>query len=97
MLLFRLCLEIGCPHPDYLRQYLNGRQIGEWIAYANVEPFGMQHHETLHGIRCALFANAHKRENDTAARITDFMPSYEEPEPDWKAIRAAIRAAKGLD
>lgn len=30
---FRLCLEIGCEHPDYLLARLTSRQVAEWWAY----------------------------------------------------------------
>jgi hypothetical protein len=39
-LLFRLCLAIGCPHPDYLETILTHRQLGEWQTFAEIEPWG---------------------------------------------------------
>lgn len=37
---FRLCLHLGCPHPDYLLELLTGEQFDEWLAFAAIEPFG---------------------------------------------------------
>ncbi len=35
-----MALALGYPHPDYLLPYLTSRQLREWIAYNNIEPFG---------------------------------------------------------
>ena len=40
--LFRLCLHLGFPHPDYLEKWLNPRQLREWLAWSEIEPFGDQ-------------------------------------------------------
>jgi hypothetical protein len=37
--MFRLCRELGYPHPDYLGRYLNRRQLDEWAAFERIEPF----------------------------------------------------------
>lgn len=87
---------MGAAHPDELRKRLNSRQIAEWIAYANIEPFGSQHDELLHGIRCALFAAAHRSEGSEPPQITDFMPSYETPQMTEEEIIRNIRAWKGM-
>ena len=37
---FRLCLALGCPHPDYLLEKITLKQLYEWQMYASLEPFG---------------------------------------------------------
>jgi len=36
---FRLCRELGFPHPDFLDIVLNFRQLKEWAAFERLEPF----------------------------------------------------------
>ncbi len=33
MLAFRLCLELGVEHPDYLLERLTANQLTEWMGY----------------------------------------------------------------
>lgn len=83
-------------HPDELRKSLTSRQIAEWIAYANIEPFGSQHEELLHGIRCLLFAAANHKEGTEEPRLYDFCPSIEEPEMTPEEIMRNVKAWKEL-
>jgi len=41
---------LGYAHPDYLVKYLTSRQIAEWIAYFQIEPFGPHAEELRLGI-----------------------------------------------
>lgn len=84
----------GAAHPDELRKRLNSRQIAEWIAYASIEPFGAQHDEVLHGIRCLLFASANRAENSSEPSLYDFCPSIDEPEMTPEEILRNVRAWK---
>lgn len=40
MFSFRLSLALGCPHPDFLLAQISSRQLAEWMAYYQVEPWG---------------------------------------------------------
>jgi hypothetical protein len=33
-------LELGCPHPDFLRRRLTVEQLNDWADYFRREPFG---------------------------------------------------------
>ena len=37
---FRLCLALGCTHPDYLLEMLSPDQLDEWMAFDRMEPIG---------------------------------------------------------
>ena len=40
MLSYRLCLALGCLHPDYLSKRLSARQFLGWQVYDSLEPIG---------------------------------------------------------
>ena len=86
----------GAAHPDELRKRLSSRQIAEWIAYANIEPFGAPHEELLHGIRCLLFAAANHKDGTQEPTIYDFCPSLDEPEMTPEQIARNIQEWKAL-
>ena len=74
---------MGCYHPDYLTQYLTASQIGEWIAYAELEPFGAVHESKLIGQVCATIANFSQMEvkdEDTGKRKY-WLPDEFVPDP----------------
>jgi len=96
--LFRLCLKLGIPHPDYLRGKINSRQIAEWIAFFNIEPFGTLHEELLAGQICSTVVNSRpfRKEGSNDVLATDFMPSYV-PEPEsWNIIRENVQLWKDI-
>ena len=98
LLLFRLCLQLGIPHPRYLLRQLNSRDVAEWIAYANIEPFGAPQDELLHGMRCAIAVNGnpYRRDGEPPAEVTDFMPSHEPVPQSPDSIMSAVREWKEL-
>ncbi len=72
--MFRMCLLVGCPHPDYLLTQLTSRQVSEWVEYFNLEPFGEDRADWRIAQLCALFANANRdREKTRAFEVRDFM------------------------
>lgn len=57
-LAFRLCLALGCPHPDYLLELLDGDQLADWAEYYSVEPWGFEAHDSWNGILATLIARS---------------------------------------
>ncbi|HEV3416655.1 MAG TPA: hypothetical protein VG056_07580 [Pirellulales bacterium] len=65
---FRLCLALGCPHPDHLPLYAD--QFAEWREYYQLEPFGDDWRQT------ALLAFISARKGGARhCTIEDFMPT----------------------
>jgi len=71
---------MGQPTPRHLLEHLNSRDIGEWIAYYSIEPFGSMHNEHMTGIIASQIYNAHRGKDQPAADETDFMPHYQASE-----------------
>lgn len=80
--MFRLCLALGYPHPDYLLRMLTSRQITEWLAYYDLEPWGETRADLRAGIVASTLANCHRdpKQRPEAYRAVDFMPYRERPE-----------------
>jgi hypothetical protein len=74
-MLYRLCLAVGCYHPDHLKRKLTSHQIADWLAYSEIEPFGMAYQELLHGVAVSNIVNSNGAKPPTRAK--DFMPSHD--------------------
>lgn len=74
--MFRLALALGFPHPDYLEKILTSKQVGEWMAFAALEPFGERNRDLSVAILTAQFSNANRDTNKRPSPFTpfDFMP-----------------------
>lgn len=88
LFLFRLALHLGCPHPDYLLQYLTASQINDWFNYNNIEPFGEFRKELRHGQLMALNANINRDSEKRPEPFTafDFMNYCERPEKEERLL-----------
>lgn len=65
---------MGYPHPDYLLELLDSRQISEWMAYYAIEPFGQYPEYLRAGIIAATIANVHQGKKGRRFTAEDFMP-----------------------
>ena len=71
---FKLCLALGCVHPDELLARLTSRQFAEWKAYDSLEPFGDRAAFLRSGIVAATFANVYRKKGAPPIRPEKFMP-----------------------
>jgi len=60
-------------------EQLSARELTEWQAYAELEPFGFWRDHYHFGFLCALLANINRRKGSPPAAPGDFMPFYEKP------------------
>ena len=72
--LFKLCLAFGIPHPRYLMQHLTSRDVAEWMAYNQLEPFGEWAAFWRSGLIASILANIYRSRNAKEATPKDFMP-----------------------
>ena len=84
MFAYKLCLELGYPHPDYLfgtmrhpavKPPLTSSQFDGWRAFYRVEPFGDKVNHGMQARLCAMWGSSE-------SSIEDFMPGmlYQEPQ-----------------
>lgn len=70
--MFELCLQLGVPHPDHLLQVLSSAQVTDWLAFAELRPFGFVRESMLFG---SLMAQQHVAHFKGRARAWyEFMP-----------------------
>ena len=77
---------------------VDSRELSEWMAYYQLDPFGNVREDLHAGIVASTIANVNRGKNDKAFQPSDFMPFMEKPEQtvdDMKAVMDAI--AKGQD
>lgn len=70
---------------------VSSRELTEWMAYAQMEPFGEERGDIRQAITTSLIANVH-RDPKKGKEYTpeDFMPFSEKPDPE-EAQRQALR------
>lgn len=87
---FRLCKELGYPHPDYLLGELTSAQISEWEAYDRLDPIGKWRDELSIASQTSVIVNMvrqlyhdPKKGKPTFVNPNDFMLNWGEiEEPD---------------
>lgn len=93
---------MGEPFPDRLAASMTMRQLREWMAYYEVEPWGEDRADLRAGIIAATTANVW-RGRGPAAKPSDFMPRFDGPAKQsqqemheiFAAYAAAHNAAQG--
>ena len=85
-----------CLTPEHLVKYLNSRDIGKWIAYYAIEPFGPMHDEQIGGVIASTVANCNRGKNQSSLDYTEFMPNYTAPEMTSAEIKDNYYAQLGI-
>jgi hypothetical protein len=70
-----LALALGIQHPDYLE--LTSQQLNDWLAYYEVEPFGLHVQNLQIGRVMSLIANALTKTGTKEYKATDFTIGFE--------------------
>lgn len=62
---------------------MSSREFAEWLAFFRLQPYGEMREDFRFARLMALLANVN-RDPDTSREFTheDFMPKFEDPEPD---------------
>ena len=63
------------------RRDIDSREFAEWIAYANVEPFGEQREDFRMGYIAAIICNMFLPRGSRRLTPRDFMPDFSPPKP----------------
>lgn len=75
--MFQLSLAVGCPHPDYLNNYLTSSQIAEWRAFDAISPIGGKrddfHMAHLISTITNLATGIHGKKGAKLTKIDDFI------------------------
>ena len=75
---FRLALALGQPNPDAMLSGMPDRIFTDWMAYANVEPFGEERADLRAGIVASVVANVMgRKKGQRPYKPSQFMPRFE--------------------
>ncbi len=55
---------------------ISSAELTEWMAFAQLEPFGGDVPFLGSAIVASTFANANRKQNSTALKVSDFMPQW---------------------
>ena len=58
---------------------MDSRELAEWLAFYNLEPFGGDTQYIGHAITAATVVNVHRDKNTKPAKAEDFLPKYRKP------------------
>jgi hypothetical protein len=67
-------LAIGVPHPDYLNEVLNSKQLREWEIVYSLEPFGEYTEYLRTGIVASTLINLQLKKDSKKVSPFDFIP-----------------------
>ncbi len=95
MFLFRLCLTLGVPHPDYLIDMLTSKQLADWMAYASIETFGDQRADLRTAIMAASINNRWLGKHEKPSSPMDYLPHYERPVQTPEQMHALMAGVLG--
>lgn len=87
---FRLCLHLGIPHPDYLFPQLTSRQLAEWMAAYNIEPFGEDLTRMTIAKMAATLVNQRRSRGTDPIEEDYFLPA-KRPRQSIEEMKLALR------
>ena len=77
--MFKLALALGKTVGEIERE-MSSNELNDWMAYAQIEPFGLERGDLQAGIVAATVANVNRdRHRQRAFKPGDFMPDFEKP------------------
>jgi hypothetical protein len=76
---FRLAAHLGMTVRELLSR-LDSRELSEWIAYYNLDPFGEARADYRAAMLACLTANINRGKHEPF-KISDFMPNFEPKKP----------------
>ena len=101
MFQFRLCLELGYTHPDYLLEDLTAIQLAEWEAFDKLDPIGSFREDLRMAQICSTNTNLviqtnSKNKNPKLTEITDFMFDWDGTLKEQKNKKQSMEEMKAL-
>ena len=91
-----MALALGCTVRELLAR-IDSRELAEWRAFYQMEPFGHFRGDLQAGIIASTIANVNKGKKGQAFTPADFMPlieKQEQTEDDMAAVMASLTKGK---
>ena len=81
----RLALQLGYANVDSMMREMTAQQFDEWIAYYQIEPFGILAEDALSAHWKAIYVNAHRKKGKQAMKVDKFL-LFKEQKKDASAL-----------
>jgi hypothetical protein len=81
----RLALQLGYANVDSMMREMTAQQFDEWIAYYQIEPFGILAEDALSAHWKAIYVNAHRKKGKQAMKTDKFL-LFREKKADASAL-----------
>lgn len=81
----RLALQLGYANVDAMMREMTAQQFDEWIAYYQLEPFGILAEDALSAHWKAIYVNAHRKKGKQAMKVDKFL-LFKEQKKDASAL-----------
>ena len=69
----RLALELGYPNPDAMLREMPAQQFDEWIAFYQLEPWGILAQDVISAHFKALYVNNNRKHGKSPYKIDKFL------------------------
>ena len=76
----RLALAMGWPNVDAMLREMTAEQFDEWLAYYQLEPFGILAEDAMSAHWKAIYVNAHRKKGKQAVKTEKFLLFKDEKE-----------------
>lgn len=75
---------------------MSSAEFAEWLAYAQLQPFGEIRNDQRAGVIASAIVNANRKKGAKARDWQDFFPPYEKRQPvdDWRDL---LKKAEGIN
>jgi hypothetical protein len=60
---------------------MTAKELGEWMSYYKLNPFGERRADVRQAITSCVIANANRGKNQAPFTVEQFMPKFGPPEP----------------
>lgn len=77
----RLALELGYANVDVMLAEMPAQMFSEWLAYYQIEPFGILAYDALSAQGKAIYVNSNRRKGKLPKKIKDFLLFKERERP----------------
>ena len=74
---------------------IDSRELSEWMAYYELNPFGSVRNDLQAGIVASTIANVNRGKNDKSFTPSDFMPYMDKPQQSEGDMQAVMDALAG--
>ena len=76
----RLALSLGWPNVDAMLREMSAKQFDEWMAYYQLEPFGILAEDLIAAHWKAIYCNSNRKSGKQAAKTEKFLVFRDEKE-----------------